>query len=105
MNRDEAIKLIKANVENTKLVNHMITVGAIMKGLASKLGEDPILWETVGILHDIDYESTKENFAEHGLKSAEMVKDILKPEGIHAIRAHNWENTGINPETVLDKAL
>ncbi|MBD3207049.1 HD domain-containing protein, partial [Candidatus Bathyarchaeota archaeon] len=96
INRDEAIKLVKEHVENENLVNHMIAVGSIMKGLAEEFEEDPELWEAVGILHDIDYETFGDDFSSHGAKSAEMVKDILPEEGVKAIKSHN-PMTGFEP--------
>ncbi|MCK4318220.1 HD domain-containing protein, partial [Candidatus Bathyarchaeota archaeon] len=57
MTREECIDLVKRNVKNRNLVNHMIAVGAIMRGMAERFGEDPDLWEAVGILHDVDYET------------------------------------------------
>ena len=102
--RDESIELVKMNVKNKNLVNHMIGVGAIMKGLAEHFGEDPHLWEAVGILHDIDYETFGEDFANHGAKSAEMVKDLLPDDAIKAIRSHN-PLTGYNPESRFDISL
>ncbi len=102
--RAESIELVKENVKNKNLVNHMIGVGAIMKGLAEHYGEDAQLWEAVGILHDIDYETFGEDFANHGAKSAEMVKDILPDDAIKAIRSHN-PLTGYEPELKFDIAL
>ena len=102
--RDESIELVKKNVKNKNLVNHMIGVGAIMKGLAEHFGEDPHLWEVVGILHDVDYETFGEDFANHGAKSAEMVKDILPDDALKAIRSHN-PLTGYEPESRFDIAL
>ena len=102
--RDESIELVKMNVKNKNLVNHMIGVGAIMKGLAEHFGEDPYLWEAVGILHDIYYETFGEDFANHGAKSAEMVKDLLPDDAIKAIRSHN-PLTGYNPESKFDISL
>ena len=52
--REESLALVKQHVKNKNLVNHMVAVGAIMKGLAEHFGEDPELWEAVGILHDVD---------------------------------------------------
>jgi putative nucleotidyltransferase with HDIG domain len=102
--RAESIELVKENVKNKNLVNHMIGVGAIMKGLAEHYGEDAQLWEAVGILHDVDYETFGEDFANHGAKSAEMVKDILPDDAIKAIRSHN-PLTGYNAESKFDIAL
>lgn len=57
------------------------------------------------MLHDIDYESTKDNPEKHGLAAM----DILKPYEIdqislEAIKSHN-EMLGFNRETLMAKAL
>ena len=104
INRDEAIERVKEHVTNENLVNHMIAVGAIMKGLAEEFDEDPQLWEVVGILHDIDYETFGDDFSSHGAKSAEMVKDLLPEEGVRAIKSHN-PMTGFEPESRFEIAL
>ncbi|MCD6403878.1 MAG: HDIG domain-containing protein [Nanoarchaeota archaeon] len=105
MNREEALVLVKEKVSNQNLIKHMIAVGAIMRGLARKLGEDENLWEVVGILHDIDYEETKDNWKEHALKSAKMLEGKLPEEALYAIKAHNFENTGVMPKREMDYAL
>lgn len=105
MQRQEAIELVKGKVSNQNLVNHMISVGAIMKGLAKKLRRDDLLWELTGILHDIDYEETKDDFKRHSLLSAEMLEGKLPEESLIAIKAHNFENTGVNPKAEMDFAL
>ena len=102
--REESIDLVKQNVKNRNLVNHMIGVGAIMKGLAERLDADKDLWEVVGILHDVDYETFGEDFANHGAKSAEMVKDLLPDDAIYAIRSHN-PLTGSEAESKFDVSL
>ncbi len=102
--REERIELVKKHVKNENLVNHMIAVGAIMKGLAEHFEEDQELWEATGILHDIDYEEFGDDMSMHGIKSAEMVEDILPEEAINAILRHN-ELTGNKVETRFDIAL
>ena len=104
ISRKEALELVSKEVKNKNLVNHMIAVSAIMKKMAEHVNEDPILWELVGMLHDIDYEKTSNDFSQHGLISADMVKDLLPEEGLNAIRAHN-EKTGYTPSSLLDISL
>lgn len=104
ISREEAVKVVESHVGNENLVNHMKAVGAIMGCLAEHLGEDRGLWEAVGILHDVDYEETSEDFSKHGLRSAEIVEDLLPEEGLEAIRRHN-PSTGHEPETKMDIAL
>ena len=104
LTREETIELVKKHVKNPNLVNHMIAVGAIMRGLADRFGEDADLWEAVGILHDIDYETFGEDFSRHGVMSAEMVEGLLPSEGVEAIKRHN-PMTGHKAETRLDISL
>lgn len=102
--RSEALSLIRSNVSNDRLVKHMVAVEAIMRRLAQRLGEDEELWGLVGLLHDVDYEQTINNFAKHGLTSAEMLEGLLPPEALEAVKAHN-ELTGCRSDTKLAKAL
>lgn len=102
--RDEALDLVKKHVKNRNLVKHMIAVAAIMRRMAEHFEEDQGLWEVVGMLHDIDYEETNDDFSKHGLVSAEMVEDVLPEEGLRAIRAHN-EMTGVEAKTTMEVSL
>jgi len=102
--REECIELVKQNVKNRNLVNHMIAVGAIMRGVAERFGEDPDLWEAVGILHDVDYETFGDDFSKHGAISADMVQDLLPEDAVNAVRRHN-PLTGHEPETRFDISL
>ena len=89
MTRDEAIELIKNRVSNGNLVKHMIAVGAGMRFLAPRFDGDPNKWEIAGILHDIDYDETKDNFSQHGLLSYSELKKLGVDEDIaSAVRAH-----------------
>jgi len=103
--RDDALRLVKENVANEKIVLHMVAVAAIMKALAKHFGENEDEWELLGMLHDIDYERTKANPARHGLEAEEILRGKVSDEVLRAIKSHNFENTGINPETRMEKAL
>ena len=104
MNREEALNLLKQHIKNPKLVNHCIAVGAIMKALAKKFGEDEEKWEVLGILHDIDYEKTKDVPEKHGLLARELLEGKVDEEIIRGIERHN-PMTGNVPETLMEKAL
>ena len=104
ISRNEALRLIDNYVKNDKLKKHMLAVEAIMRSLAKKLNEDEELWGLVGLLHDIDYEITKDNFEMHGVLSAEILKDKLPNEALNAIKAHN-EKTGFSVDSKLAYAL
>lgn len=71
-------------IKNPNLIRHGLAAGACMKALAKRLGQDEKKWETVGILHDADYELTKDNPKQHGLLITGQPEDILE-----AIKFHN----------------
>ncbi len=105
MDREEALRIVRENVANDKIVLHMIAVSAIMRELARHLGRDEGLWELAGLLHDIDYELTKDEPSRHGLEAEKVLGGSVPPEIIRAIKSHNFENTGVRPESDLEKAL
>ena len=105
MTRDQAIQLLNEHITNQNLVRHNVAVGFIMKALAGKFGENEGDWELAGMLHDLDWEKTKDDFKNHTKVSKEILeKTDLKPEIINAIYVHNWVHE-IKPVTLLEKAL
>ena len=105
MDREEALNLVKENVSNKNLIKHMLAVEAIMKGVAEKIGEDPEEWSMIGLLHDVDFDKTKDNPKIHAIIAAEMLQGKIDDEKIRVIKCHNFENTGIMPEKKVDYAL
>jgi uncharacterized protein len=55
ISREEAGRLI----EYSNRYMHGVLTGRIMAALAEALEEDAGLWETVGLLHDLDYDQTR----------------------------------------------
>lgn len=104
LSREDALRLVREYVKNDRLVKHMLAVEAIMRALARRLGEDEELWGLTGLVHDIDYELTKDNPDRHGLVSVEILKGKVPDETLNAIRAHN-PRIGRAPETAMEKAL
>ena len=106
MNRGEALELLKNRVKNDVLVKHCLASEAIMSALAGRLGRDAGLWSLAGLLHDLDFESTKDNPSKHGLETAGMLGAMGFPaEAIDAIKGHNAEALGIQRTTEFAKAL
>ncbi len=89
MNREEALELVKSKVKNKNLVKHMLAVEAIMKRVARHFGEDEDFWGLTGLLHDLDYDVTVNDFEKHGQISVEWLKDYdLDDEILYAIKSH-----------------
>lgn len=103
MTRDEAQDLVFERVKEPGLRNHMLATEAVMKALAAHFGKDPDEWGLAGLVHDLDYTETVNDFPHHGY----VTSDILREKGIseeilHAIVAHAGH---VARETLLDRAL
>ena len=105
MTREEALDSVKANVDNTNLIKHMLATEAIMRVLARRLGEDEEEWGLAGLVHDIDVELTQGDMGTHSKLGADLAKELGASDAvIHAILCHN-EAHSVPRETNLDKAL
>lgn len=105
MTREEALKLLKEKIKNQNLIKHSLAVEVCMKTLAEYFDEDKAKWALAGLLHDIDYEETKNSPEEHSLKGAEILKNLgLDQEIVEAVKTHN-EIHNLRPETKMAKAL
>ena len=67
MDRKTAFSELKKRVKNKNLIKHMLATEAVMAALAERLGENKESWMLAGLLHDIDYEETKNQPERHGL--------------------------------------
>lgn len=105
LERENALVLLRQYCPEENTVRHSLASEAVMRGLAQRLEQDEDAWGIVGLLHDLDYAMTKHNPQQHGLKTTEMLKDLLEPELLTAIAAHNSEHTGVAPVSILDFAL
>lgn len=105
MTKKQALQLVKEKIQNNNLVKHCLAVEACMKELAHYFSEDEKQWGLAGLLHDIDYEETKNNPEKHSLVGAEMLEEMGIEKNIcEAIKTHN-EMHGIKPESKMAKAL
>lgn len=103
MEREKALDILKSRLKNKNLYKHSLAVEICMKHLAQVLGEDEDKWALTGLLHDLDYEDTKDTFSRHGLLTAEILeREGLDPEIINAIKAHPGH---VERDSLLAKAL
>ena len=106
MTREEALELLEKHVKTDNLRKHCLATEAIMRSLAERLGEDPDVWGVAGLLHDLDYEYTKDSPENHGKKTFELLKNSdLPQDALNAILRHNAEMLGLQRETLFDFAL
>ena len=85
---------------------HGRTVGAVLRWYAQKLGygDEADFWETVGLLHDLDFEQFPD---EHCKKEIELMRERgLDERLIHAAACHGWgQCTDLEPEHEMEKVL
>lgn len=93
--RQQALDFLHAHTQNQNLRRHIYAVGAVMKALAVKLGGDPEVWEVLGLLHDADWEETKDIPNEHTKRTLAWLKDLGETDGpiVHALMSHNRKHT------------
>ena len=104
--REEALALLHDKIQTESLRKHSLASEAIMRRLAEHFGEDVDAWGIVGLLHDLDLESIDDDMTRHGETTASWLREKGFPEeALQAIRAHNGDILGVEPETRLDQAL
>lgn len=112
INREQAIKLIEEHVENKNIIKHMLALEAVMLALARKfqMSNDKCqMWAMAGLLHDGDYcEAVPAE--EQGVQIVKWAREKHGQEAIpeavvHAMAAHNWHNTGVEPKNAMDWSI
>lgn len=99
MTKDKALQLLHTHMTNQNLRRHCYAVGAVMKALANYFHEDADSWEIAGILHDADYEITKNDTEKHTWLAVDWAKEAgASKEITDAILAHGWKYGKKNPE-------
>ncbi len=102
--REQAMNLLREHNSSQSLINHALSVEAVMRHLASKHGEDPDKWGIIGLIHDLDYERYPD-------KHCTMTHMILAGLGwphdyIHAVMSHAWGIcTDVEPTHIMEKYL
>jgi hypothetical protein len=105
MDRQEALELVRERIGSANLVNHCIAAEVIMEALAKHFGlpdADVERWALAGLLHDLDYAETAEDFERHGVVTAGLLAGKLDEESIHAVLAHADKAPR---ESLMDRAL
>lgn len=103
---DEAYEILQRYNQGDFHLKHGRIVGDCMRWFAQDQGfrEEQDFWETVGILHDLDFELYPEA---HCIKSQELMRELdLDPRIIRATASHGYDITvDIRPEHPMEKVL
>jgi putative nucleotidyltransferase with HDIG domain len=107
---ETALALMEEKIENVNLRKHIRSVETGMRHLAQHFDEDTKLWALTGLLHDLDYNETKDNESQHTFLTKEWLYPYdVPPEMIYAIRCHpghapcqsrmDWALYAVDPAT------
>jgi len=108
MTKDEAKVYIDSHLKNVNLRKHCYAAAFVMEALSKKLGGNPDDWYIAGMLHDADFEETKEIPEEHAKRAVEWLRKdgFTNEEIISAILDHNYENLNMpEPKTLMGWSL
>ena len=106
MTKQEALSLLGEYNKGEFHLRHGRIVGDVMRWFSNELGygDEADFWETVGILHDLDFEMYPE---EHCVKSQEIMREKgLDERLIRATASHGYGLcVDIKPEHEMEKVL
>ncbi|MCL6096572.1 MAG: phosphohydrolase [Patescibacteria group bacterium] len=112
MNREEAYETLKSLIRNENLIKHHLACEAVMKVLYRKFTpsanqniQDEEKWGIVGLLHDADYELTRNHPEKHTLVLEEKIGSKLPADVMYAIKSHNFANNKVLPKSAMDWSI
>lgn len=88
---DEAKSLFDSYVKDPVIRRHCRASEQIMRGLAVHFGQDEEQWAILGLLHDIDFEKTRDDPVNHCVVARSILRDAgVSEEAIDVICSHAW---------------
>ena len=109
MTRSEALIIVDKLVKSQNIRKHLLAAEAAMEGLyryfaanARKPELNEEAWALVGLLHDADYEAWPD---EHPRRIVALLRERGEEDLADAINAHATSRTGVQPRSLMDKAL
>lgn len=102
--------MVVEKIGKNNLLKHILAVEAGMRQLAEHFDEDVEYWGLIGLLHDLDYNETKDDEKNHTYITADWLKAYNPPEEMmYAIHAHpghvpcksrlDWALYAVDPTT------
>ncbi len=98
--RQQAWDLLCSKMQSQNLRRHCLSVEAVMRALADRFVGDNEKWGIVGLLHDGDYEQSKDDMAAHSVLMAKWVEELgeTDQELLDGIRSHGASHRGEQPK-------
>jgi predicted hydrolase (HD superfamily) len=100
---EQAKTLFETYIKEASIHKHCRASEVIMRGLARHFGQDQEQWAILGLLHDIDFEQTKDDPVRHCVYARGILSDAgVSDEAIEIICSHAW-GSECGGGNVLDK--
>lgn len=104
--REDAYNLLTQHVKGQFMINHHLGAEAVMRAFARHFGENEEKWGICGLIHDLDWEYTKDDSAQHTIKAAQLLREAgFDEEIIHAMQAHHPSASGVEPSNLMEECL
>lgn len=104
--RQQAFDLLTKHIKGQFMINHHLGAEAVMRAFAKHFGENEERWGISGLIHDLDWEYTKDDPDQHTVKAAEILREEgFDEEIIHAMQAHHPSASGVNPSNLMEECL
>ncbi len=105
LDQSDAWTLVCEFVQDSGLRRHMLAVSAAMGWYATALDTDVAYWETVGLLHDFDWE-IHPDLDRHPIEGSKILRERgWDEETIRVILSHYEAGTAVPREKPIDFAL
>ena len=103
ISREDAVALMERYLETDNMRKHCLASEAIMKALAARFDADQEMWGLAGLLHDLDYNETRDKMDKHALVTEKILRGLgVAKEITDAIKYHNAERfvSGRNADNI-----
>lgn len=99
ISRDKALEIVHSRLTTKNLISHSLAVEATMRGLAKHFGESEEKWGLIGLMHDADWDATRDNPTKHTHETVKWLKEAGETDEtiFQAILSHNYAHNGENP--------
>jgi len=95
--KEQAQELIDKYIADKITKLHLVETEAIMRALAKHFGANEEEWGIIGLLHDIDWDLTKNNTAEHCVRAAEILRQAGASDFlIESVVSHGFGHPAIS---------
>jgi putative nucleotidyltransferase with HDIG domain len=94
--KEQADELVEKYIKEPMTKLHLLESEAIMRELAKHFGEDEEKWGIIALLHDIDWDLTKNKHEQHCVKAQEILRQAGASQFlIETIISHGYDNETI----------